>query len=161
MTAAKSRKKVDTQILLFRQLTDTWALIRRVMEPRFSSSGLSSAQWGVLRVLIISEEEGKAELMPSELSQKLIVRPPSITGVLDRLQRQGLITRRASQTDRRVKRVRLTDAGRQLVTEARERYTPHIKELFAGLNKTQQRDLHRLLGTLTDHLQNLAAEETD
>lgn len=159
MPSPDAKPKLDPQILLFRQLLNTWALVRRVMEPKFARTGLSSAQWGVIRALAIAEEDGKTELMPSELSQKLIVRPPSITGVLDRLQRQHLITRRPSETDGRVKLVRLTDTGRELIAQTRDRYTPHIKQLFENMSRADQRQFARLLTSLSDQLQHLAAEQ--
>jgi len=159
MPPADAQPKLDTQILLFRQFINTWAWVRRVMEPKFARTGLSSAQWSVIRALALAEEEGKTELMPSELSQKLIVRPPSITGVLDRLQRQHLITRRPSETDGRVKLVRLTDAGRKLIAQTHDRYTTHIKQLFENMSRADQREFARLLTFLSDQLQRIAAEQ--
>src|SRR5438552_11431198 len=98
----------------FRQLIRTFGLLERVMQPYFARFGISGAQWGVLRNLHRAEQEGQAGLRLTDLGRRMLIRPPSVTGIADRLERVGLIVRRASETDRRSKQVALTEKGRQL-----------------------------------------------
>src|SRR5262245_17823636 len=99
----------------FRALVRTFGLLKRVMEPYFARFGISGSQWGVLRTLHRAAEEGTSELRLTDLGDRLIVRPASVTAVVDRLARMGLVERRASDSDQRVKNVRLTVAGRRFV----------------------------------------------
>src|SRR6266566_1599887 len=77
----------------FHALLRSFGLVRQVMEPYFAPFGISGPQWGVLRVLQRAESNGEAALRLSELGQRLFVQPPSVTGVADRLERQGLVQR--------------------------------------------------------------------
>src|SRR5438874_8826842 len=99
----------------FRELIRTFGLLERVMQPYFFKFGISGAQWGLLRNLHRSEREGEPAPRLTELSRRLLVRPPSVTGLVDRLERLGLVRRRAAEDDLRAKRVALTDEGRKLV----------------------------------------------
>src|SRR5262245_6896958 len=96
----------------FRGLIRTFGLLRRVMKPYFERNGISGSQWGVLRALHKAETEGVAALRLTDLGNRLLVRPPSMTGVVNRLERNGLVRRIASPTDQRSKHVKLTPAGR-------------------------------------------------
>src|SRR5437879_5541328 len=95
----------------FRELIRTFGLAERVMQPYFARFGISAAQWGVLRNLHRAEQEGLPGLRLTELSDRLLVRPPSVNGVVDRLERAGLVVRGGSPTDLRAKQISLTPAG--------------------------------------------------
>src|SRR5438309_10975549 len=92
----------------FRELIRTFGLVERVMQPYFARFGISGAQWGVLRNLHRAEAEGLARLRLTDLSERLLIRPPSVTGVVDRLERTGLVARESSPDDLRAKQVGLT-----------------------------------------------------
>src|SRR5205814_2284054 len=96
----------------FRELIRTLGLLERVQQTFFARFGISGSQWGVLRHLHRAEQEGLAGLRLTDLSDRLLVRPPSVTGVVDRLERAGLVVREGSPTDQRAKQVALTNAGR-------------------------------------------------
>src|SRR5438132_3538318 len=96
----------------FRQLIRTYGLVERIMQPYFARFGISGAQWGVLRNLHRAEQEGLSGLRLTDLSQRMLIRPPSVTGIADRLEKVGLIVRRASETDGRAKQAALTAKGR-------------------------------------------------
>src|SRR3984893_16275138 len=99
----------------FRELIRTFGLAERVMQPYFARFGISGAQWGVLRNLHRAEQEGQPGLRLTDLRRRMLIRPPSVTGIADRLEKVGLIVRRASATDGRSKQVALTEKGRRLV----------------------------------------------
>src|SRR5881409_2713776 len=97
-----------------RAVVRSFGLLRRDMDPYFAQFGVSASQWGVLRALHRAELEGHDALRLTDLCDRLLVRPPSVTGVVDRLQRIGLIKREPSNEDARAKVVSLTPAGRDL-----------------------------------------------
>jgi MarR family 2-MHQ and catechol resistance regulon transcriptional repressor len=142
----------------FRSLVRTLGLLKRVMEPYFSRFGISGSQWSVLRTLHRSEQEGLPELRLTDLGGRLIVRPPSVTGVVDRLQRMGLVRRAASPDDQRAKHVSLTAAGRQLVRRVLEHHPAQIEAVLGGLKQGEQEALGRLLERLATHLEATADE---
>src|ERR1700732_2583992 len=91
----------------FRALIHTLGLVERVMQPYFASFGISASQWGVLRTLHRAEQEGLPGLRLTDLGERLLIRPPSVTGVVDRLERAGLVERAGSPFDMRAKQVAL------------------------------------------------------
>jgi DNA-binding MarR family transcriptional regulator len=141
----------------FRQLIRVLGLIERVFQPYFAQFGISGSQWGVLRNLHRAEEEGIVGLRLTDLSDRLLIRPPSVTGVVDRLERAGLVLRDGSPTDLRSKRVRLTDRGRQIVEQVLAVHGSKIESVLGGLSLDEQGELHRLLLRLEEHLLGFSA----
>ncbi|UCF93907.1 MAG: MarR family transcriptional regulator [Desulfobacterales bacterium] len=71
--------------------------------------GLTGPQSGVLRNLVHNGPASSAEL-----SRKLYVTPSNITGIIDRLEKKGLVERTKKEGDRRVALITLTRAGKKL-----------------------------------------------
>src|SRR3954451_6689474 len=95
-------------IRAFREFVRSFGLVERVMQTHFARFGISGAQWGVLRHLHRAEQDGEGALRMTDLGDRLLIRPPSVTGVVDRLERAGLVGRKDSPDDQRSKRVVLT-----------------------------------------------------
>jgi DNA-binding MarR family transcriptional regulator len=140
----------------FRAFIRTYGLLERVMNPFFAQFGISGAQWGVFRSLQRAEAEGREALSVTELSERLLIRPPSVTGVIDRMVREDYVTRRALPTDMRVKQIRLTPKGRELVQRVAGGLQHQIERTLAGLSADEQVELQRLLVVLGRHLETLA-----
>ena len=145
----------------FRAFIRTFGLLRRFMEPYFSRHGVSGSQWGVLRVLRRAETEGLADLRLTDLGARLLVRPPSISGVVDRLQRVGLVARAVSATDLRTKQVSLTEAGRRLLDGAREGHVAEVQKILSVLREEEQAQLQTLLDRIGNHLEILTEGERE
>jgi DNA-binding MarR family transcriptional regulator len=141
----------------FRQMLRTIGLLERVMQPHFARFGITGSQWGVLRNLHRAEQEGHTALRLTDLSERLLIRPPSVTGVVDRLERAGLVTRGESPNDLRAKQVALTPRGRQLVERVLTVHAAGIEAVMGGLSLEEQAQLHGLLGRLEEHLGELLA----
>jgi DNA-binding MarR family transcriptional regulator len=141
----------------FRSLVRTLGLLKRVMEPYFARFGISGSQWGVLRQLHRAEaEEGIGELRLTDLSDRLLIRPPSVTGVVDRLERLGYIERSVAADDQRAKNVRLTAQGRQLVEQILGQHAQQIKNVLGIFTAEEQDQLQQLLQRLGAHLEALS-----
>lgn len=95
--------------------------LTRRMRQQHSESDLTLAQLSALAVLW---REGP--MTAGELAAKEKVKPPSITRVVDALERQALVLREGSQTDGRQVLVRLTVVGRMRIEE-------YVKEREAWL----------------------------
>src|SRR5262249_8993445 len=141
----------------FRELIRTLGLLERVMQSYFARFGLSGSQWGLLRNLRRAEQEGLPGLRLTDLSERLLVRPPSVTGVVDRLERAGLVERSESSTDLRAKHVGLTAEGRQLVGSVLGVPGAPMGAGLGALSLPEQTELHRLLKVLGQHLESMLA----
>jgi DNA-binding MarR family transcriptional regulator len=139
----------------FRELIRTLGLLERVQQTYFAQFGLSGSQWGVLRNLHRAEQEGLAGLRLTDLSERLLIRPPSVTGVVDRLERAGLVARSESETDLRAKRVALTEKGRGLIERVLKIHGEQIDSVLGGLTGDEVAEFHRLLTRFRQHLEGL------
>jgi len=140
----------------FRQFIRTFGLLERVMQPYFARFGISGAQWGVVRNLHRAEQEGQPGLRLTDLSRRMLIRPPSVTGIADRLEKVGLIVRRASATDGRSKHVALTEKGRQLVEQVLKVHPAQVARVMSALSIDEQEQLDRLLVRVGERLAVLA-----
>ncbi len=142
----------------FRALIRIHGLLDRVMQPYFGRFGLSRSQWGVLRTLHRAELDRFAGLRLVDLCDTLLVRPPSVTGLIDRLQRLGYVVRLTSTRDLRGKEVRLTLSGRSLVERILKCHGSQIRSVMAGLDTTQLVQFRFLLERLATHLESMLEE---
>ena len=80
------------------------------------------------------------------LGEELIVSPPVITGIIDRLETKGLVKREGSSTDRRKIEIVLTEDGKRAYRKVRESYRYSLRESLArSLVPAEQETLALLL----------------
>jgi DNA-binding MarR family transcriptional regulator len=93
-------------------------LTLRVVEETLRPADLTVTQVCALLVL----EQGGASCRMTEMSRRLGATPAVLTGVVDRLEKKGLVVRskRGAGSDRRVLDLRLTEAGRGVLDGVRE-----------------------------------------
>jgi len=82
--------------------------ITRFYKEKIQPFGLTHGQFFMLVALF--EEDGA---LPSRLAEKTALDRPTITGLLDRLERDGWVERRLDPTDRRTFRVHLTSRAKR------------------------------------------------
>lgn len=146
--------------ILFRGFLRTFGLLRRAMDPYFSQFGISGSQWGVLRTLARASEEGMAGLRLKDLGARLLIQPPSVTGVVDRLERLGLVARAADTDDLRAKTVRLTPEGAALMEKVLQGHAARVRSIMGGLSAQEQAQLQGLLERIDEHLERMSQTET-
>ena len=88
-----------------------------------------------------------------ELSRSLLVSPGNLTGIVRRLEREGLVARAAHESDRRAARLTLTGSGRRRLARLLPRHARDIELAFHGLPRAELVRLRDLLGTLTAALE--------
>jgi MarR family transcriptional regulator for hemolysin len=103
---------------------------RQALDRRLKHLGVSQAGWMTIAVAA----KARAPLSQSELADSLGVEGATMVAMVDRLVRAGLVVRELSTTDRRVKRVALTQAGNLLYGKVRAEAAAFRKELLAGMD---------------------------
>lgn len=92
-------------------------------------------------------------LLMSELSQRLMVSNGNITGITDNLERDGLVERLLLPEDRRARKVRLTEKGRETFEGMAHTHEAWINEYLSSLSVDEQKMLYTLLGKLKQGMQ--------
>lgn len=124
MTSETSPQRDDLITWFFRAS----ALLDPIRLTIWDSQGLTVTQ---LRLLFhLYEREG---LSNAELADAMYVTRPSISALLDRLERRGFIRREVSLDDRRGIRTFLEPAGREAVTSLRPAIRKYVADLIADL----------------------------
>ena len=86
----------------------------------------------------------------SDLSRRMMVTNGNITGIVDQLERDGLVERLKVDSDRRSSVIRLTPEGRQTHRRMSATYKERVRGLFAGIPQSHQQQLYELLGELKE-----------
>ena len=92
----------------------TYDRLRALEDELFARFDLTAQQYNVLRLLRAARPDPVPTLA---LAERLISRAPDITRMIDRLEERGLVVRERLADDRRVVRVRITDAGLKLLAD--------------------------------------------
>lgn len=108
--------------------------------PGLREHGLTDQQWRVLRVLA---EEGECDV--STIAQGAFLLGPSLTGVLTRMERDGLIVRAADRQDARRQVIRASAKGKRMVTKLAQSIEAHYVSMEATLGKARLKQLYSLL----------------
>src|SRR5947209_2626697 len=110
-------------------LHDVARLMRKRFEQHARGFGLTRAQWQALAYL--SRNEGISQ---TGLADLLDVEPITLSRIVDRLVESGFVDRIPHATDRRVWRLRLTDAAKPKLKQVRELGERTRSETLAGLS---------------------------
>lgn len=111
-----------------------------VLDERLKPYGLTRTHWRA--VLYIWRTPGISQ---TELSEILDLSRMGVTGLVDRMESKGLVSRKDDETDRRVKRVYLTDPTAELVPVIITLGRETIDDFFEGIDEAESDLLTNLL----------------
>jgi DNA-binding MarR family transcriptional regulator len=130
-------------------LADAFGTVARQLRER---SAETLAPWDItpahLRALRMLSRHGTMRL--SELSERLEIAPRTATEVVDALQAQDLVRRRADPGDRRATLVEVTEHGADVLAEIRAARGTEAGRIFGRLSAADRAELARILGQLRD-----------
>ena len=107
----------------------------------FRQYGLTSSQYNVLRIL-----RGEGKPMPClEVAERMIQVVPAITGLIDRLEKQQLVSRERCTEDRRIVYIEITDKARTLLKQMDKPVSELHRRLIGHLTRGELKELSRLL----------------
>ena len=118
-------------------------LVSRQFHAQLKPRGMAVPVWRVLSTL--SDGDG---LPVTELAKVTLFKQPTLTKVIDRMSKQGLVERRASERDRRKVLVYITPKGRALLGDLLVRAKQHERDVLAGHSDGEVERLKGALHTL-------------
>lgn len=124
-TGAKARLRLWLRLLKTSRIIEA-----EVRENLRRDHGTTLPRFDVLAALYRTD----AGLKMSELSGALRVSNGNVTGIVDRLVHEGMVTRKSVEGDRRAMRVSLTDQGRDEFADLAAHHEGWIDAIFAGIS---------------------------
>jgi MarR family transcriptional regulator for hemolysin len=136
-------------------LTMTTQALHRALNNELAPTGITYRQSQVIGWLVL---EGDQAL--SDLATRMMIEPPTLVGILERMERNGWIARVGCEDDRRRKLIRLTPAAEPVWERIVECIYRVRATAFAGLEAEQIEHLMGLLRQIHDNLVSPAAVAT-
>jgi len=124
-------------------------LWRLALDKRLKHLGIGQSGWMTIAMIAKSGEP----MSQRALADLVGVEGPSMVSMLDRLERDGFVTRAPSPTDRRVKLVHLTDAGSTVYAEVMKEATAFRADLLADVDPAALAAATTLLETLRKRIE--------
>jgi DNA-binding MarR family transcriptional regulator len=115
---------------------------------KLENEGVTSSQERLLTLLLL--KDGATQ---SELQQDLLIKPSSVTKLIDVLEHKGLVTRISDARDGRVKTIHLTEKGKQLEKRLWQIKDELEVEISSSLSNQQTDLLIQLLNEIKHNLQ--------
>lgn len=124
-------------------------------EQLFSEHSLSGGRFTVM-ILLYRASKGKETrvVSPADLAEAAGVTRATISGLLERLEKDGYITRSARKDDRRMIAVGLTSLGENLLEEVLPLHFKRVALVYNTLSKSEQKQLVHLLGKVNEGILN-------
>lgn len=129
------------------QLLRTSDVIWNASRRFFERWDLSPPQFNLMNLLFESE----SGLTQSELGRYLLTHRSNITGLVDRLESRGWVTRREEAGDRRAWRVDLTPSGRKLISGILPHYNRAAALLWGEISERRARETAAVLKSVADN----------
>jgi len=103
---------------------------------------------GKMNILMaIKHQGGREGIRQVDISKHLIVTPSNMTKMLDKLEKDRLVTRNDLMDDRRVKLIKITERGSRLLDEIWPGYDAIIKDIIKDIPIKNQEQLAAILTT--------------
>lgn len=119
--------------------------LNRNLRKNLRRSGINLARWRVLAVL---NDHGQLNI--SQIVQHTLLEQPTVSRVVDQLQREGLVVRQTGDEDSRFVQARLTAAGEKAFKEVYPVAIAHQQQALKGF---KQQEINTLIGLL-ERIQN-------
>jgi len=138
-------RAVEAFLVLWRTATDTLS----AFESFLGKHGMSQGKFTVLMILNRNPDQG---VNPSELADRAGVTRATMTGLLEGLEREKLVSRQGDRVDRRRAVVRLTPGAQSMLDAMLPDYFRQLHHLMADLSEVDKSHLTELLMKINQRL---------
>ncbi len=147
-TVAPGRANVQTDVdRIVEAIVYLYTESRRVTKELARAHGLTGPQVTALKLL-----EGFGTLSLSELGARMSAKSSTVTGLVDRMERDGLVRRRRSREDRRVIHLEATPAGLAVAGAVPVTAMEIFGDALRSLSREDRAELTRILGHLAERV---------
>lgn len=129
------RNNVSPGYALWTVLSDTYQIIARTRETQLARYGISAIQGRALNAILMSEEPPT----PAQLSRWLVRESHTVSGLLARMEKQGLISKTRDRNRKNQIRITITEKGRKVYADSRRGSS--IETIMSSLSLEDQQQL--------------------
>lgn len=144
-------KDTEQALKLFIVLSRASKVILEEAHKPSEKSGLNPTEFAVLELL---HHKGKQPIQ--KIGQKILLRSGSMTYVVDKLEKRGLLERLFCEEDKRITYMSITPAGVELMTSIFPEHAENIKSIMSALSAEEQQQAIGLLRKLGLSVKNLS-----
>ena len=119
---------------------------------RWAESHMNEKDLTPQRVRVMGPLMQNGPMMMSDLKDELGVSATSITALVDALEKDKMVTRKAHATDRRATMIAITPKAEKRMLESYAVFCDRVGELFSGFSKTKEEQLLALLTQVREAL---------
>ena len=120
---------------------------RTELDRRLRPLGFSHSRW--LLLLHLSRNDGCTH---QQLAQHMGIEAPTLVKLVDHLEKESLLKRCISETDRRVKHLHLSEAGKQVVVDIRSNAAELRKDILSDTSKEELEVTYAVLQRIRERL---------
>jgi DNA-binding MarR family transcriptional regulator len=124
---------------------DAWRRVQRQSEKRLASVSLTLTELRILKSLSVNGPSPMVRFVT-----EFFLTPPSVTGVIDRLESEGLVERERGSKDRRVVRVRITEKGKVRLDAGLRINKRFVAHVLKSLTSSEAKQLVDLLSKMAE-----------
>jgi MarR family transcriptional regulator for hemolysin len=132
-------------------LSDVARLIRTIFDRRVRDIGLTRAQW-----LVLTRVYRRPGVSQTELADMLEIDRASAGRMIDRMEKNGWVERRADRADRRINRLHLTDEARKVHADMWAIAEATVDDALSPLSASEREQYAELTAKVKGRLQTLA-----
>ncbi len=128
-------------------LTITTQAYHRALRDELAPYGITYRQMQVVGWLAV-----EGDLSQADLASRMMIEPPTLVGIIDRMQRAGWITREACPRDRRKNLIRLNPEAQPIWEKITRCFKRVRAQATAGLSEHELKVLERALDVIRENL---------
>lgn len=128
---------------------------RRLTKGMAAKYGLTGPQLTVVKML-----ESLGDMSLSELSERIHAQNSTVTGIIDRMEREDLVARSRSKRDRRIVNIGLTAKGRALAREVPLQPAEILRAALGRLAPQEAAEVLRILTKLAFEVRNIVMQSS-
>jgi len=145
----------DATLTTWVLLRQVWSAMQKVAERKLAKSGLTPEQVDVLWIC----RDHPAPLIPAEIARLIFREEQTVTGLLNRMEREGLLKRVPKRKGQPFTEIKITANGVEAAGTAIEVARALIREIMSSLSATEHEELQRMLRVLQGKMAELLGIE--
>ncbi|MDY6892322.1 MAG: MarR family transcriptional regulator [Chloroflexota bacterium] len=138
----------ETAMTTWSVLSQTWTAINKVAEAKLAKVGLTPEKATVLWAC----RDYPGPLIPAEIARLMFRENQTIAGLLNRMEKDGLVTRIPKRKGQPYTEIKITDKGRELCDPGVEVYKSLMTNVMSDLSEEEQEQLQNSLRILRNKM---------